>query len=386
MFTSHMVSFLGGRVCRVQAVAISLFLLGSAAVVSAAPPTLPAFTFHEVQPGTRAAAEAGAVSLAPLAIAETPRGLAVGDGLTALVTWVEGKAVKQWLVQVSATELNEKESKLPPARGMRLFSSTGHEFRFAGSRAALAMRVLGPFEQGRAPSREARDGKRVRVLTQSEYLGLGLDRSCQVILRLQAARSQATKEGGAPAEQQSLGVGSQPFPPDVVAAAQKRAAIHGLTVEDERALTGSLPALLEFFGIVSRTPGLQDILMSVIDVPWWSILKSGGKVPDIGIEFVSAAVRKMEPGPWLLPDLTPYALPFVINLNKKPALVCHLAVVTPRAPLVAAAGIVGVAAGRPDGKGPRLMIQVVASQPAPAPVSPVVPETTAAAPTHVGSP
>ncbi|MBL9205154.1 MAG: hypothetical protein JNN01_08725 [Opitutaceae bacterium] len=386
MASSSKKSFVGGWIRRLQAVGLSLLLLGPAIVVPAAPPTLPAFTFHEVLPGTRAAAEAGAVSLAPVVVAETPRGLVVGDGLTALVTWVEGKAVKQWLVQVAATDLNQKESKLPPARGMRLFSSTGHEFRFAGSRAALAMRVLGPFEQGKAPTREAREGKRVRVLTQSEYLGLGLDRSCQVIQRLQAARTQAAKEGGAPAEQQSLGFGGQPFPPDVVAAAQKRAAIHGLTVDDERALIGALPALLEFFSIVSRTPGLQDILMSVIDVPWWSILKSGGKVPDIGIEFVSAAVRKMEPGPWLLPDLTPYTLPFVINLNKKPALVCHLAVVAPRAPLVAAAGIVGVAAGRPDGKGPRLMIQVVASQPAPTPAAPVVPEATAAAPSVPLSP
>ncbi len=326
---------------------------------------LPDFSFHPVLPVTQTAAAATAMKLSPLVLADERLGLKAGDGLTALVTWTEGKATKQWLVQVQATELNDKESKLPPARGMLLFSSTGHEFRFAGSRAALALRVLGPFEDGKPASREAREGKKARVLTQAEYLGLGLDRACQVILKLQAMRTQPRPDNPLPAEQQSLGFGNRPFPPEVVAAAQKRAVQFGLTQEDERALVGSLPALLEFFGIVSRTPGLQDILKSVMDLPWWSILKSGGKMPDIGIDFVSASIRPLAPQPWSLTTLTPYAFPIVITLNKSPALVCHLAVVSPRPPLIAAAGVVGLAAARPDGKGPRIMIQVIAAHPAP---------------------
>lgn len=345
---------------------VLLILAGSTPAPAAPPPVpLPDFSFHPVLPVTQAAAAATAMKLTPLVIAEERVGLRAGDGLTALVTWTEGKAIKQWLVQVQATELNDKESKLPPARGMLLYSSTGHEFRFAGSRAALALRVLGPFEDGKPASRESREGKKARVLTQAEYLGLGLDRACQVMLKLQAMRTQPRPDNPLPAEQQSLGFGNRPFPPEVVAAAQKRAVQFGLTQEDERALVGSLPALLEFFSIVSRTPGLQDILKSVIDLPWWSILKSGGKMPDIGIDFVTPSIRPLAPEPWSLSSLTPYAFPIVITLNKSPALVCHLAVVSPRPPLIAAAGVVGLAAARPDGKGPRVMIQVIAAHPAP---------------------
>jgi hypothetical protein len=57
-----------------------------------------------------------------------------------------------------------------------------------------------------------------------------------------------------------------------------------------------------------------------------------------------------------------YAFPFALQLSKKPALVCQLAVVAPAPPLLTSAGIVGLAAQRPDGKGPHLMIQLLAAR------------------------
>ena len=61
-----------------------------------------------------------------------------------------------------------------------------------------------------------------------------------------------------------------------------------------------------------------------------------------------------------------YAFPFVLQLSKKPALVCQLAVVAPAPPLLTSAGIVGLAAQRPDGKGPHLMICLLAAHVGPA--------------------
>lgn len=53
-----------------------------------------------------------------------------------------------------------------------------------------------------------------------------------------------------------------------------------------------------------------------------------------------------------------------IQLQGKPALNSRLALTTPRVPLLNTAGVVGIAAARPNGKGPRVMIRVVSGHPA----------------------
>ena len=57
-----------------------------------------------------------------------------------------------------------------------------------------------------------------------------------------------------------------------------------------------------------------------------------------------------------------YALPMQLRLNGQPALLFQMAVVTPRPPLLMSAGIIGLVATRPDGKGPVLMLRVVATR------------------------
>jgi hypothetical protein len=56
-----------------------------------------------------------------------------------------------------------------------------------------------------------------------------------------------------------------------------------------------------------------------------------------------------------------YGFPFVLEVNDKPALSCNLAVVSARPPLLTCAGIIGIAAQSPDGKGPHLMVQLMAA-------------------------
>jgi len=55
--------------------------------------------------------------------------------------------------------------------------------------------------------------------------------------------------------------------------------------------------------------------------------------------------------------------PYLLRLNGEPALLFQLAVTAPRPPLLVSAGIVGLAAGRPDGRGPVLTLQVVRESP-----------------------
>jgi hypothetical protein len=225
-----------------------------------------------------------------------------------------------------------------------------------------AFALVGPFTvDAKRPGRTATAGRRSRdrwsgAFVNADFLTLGLDRSCATILRLHADGPSALTRVGANAE---------PFPPDVVAADRAAADAAGLTAEGERALLGSFPALEQFLWIAMRTPELRQIIMSVMDVPLVWFIANGGKAPDLSINFTGTEGR-LDAAPWQLPeDKQPYGLSFVLNMNAAPALKARLAVVAPRPPLVASAGIVGIVVQRPDGRGPVLSIRLIASRRAP---------------------
>lgn len=340
--------------------------------------------FWQPQPTPRLADMAAAAGIALEGLDPAPErlGLAKGDSVTALVEHVDGAKRRQWLVLLAGSELTDADREREPAgRAVRLYSSTGHELVYASTRAALAIRVLGPVEIS-----AKRDGANAAIadvwsgtLVSADFLQLGFAQGCATWLRLRDARARLHPEGTGGAQ---LGAGSAPFPEDVVTAARAVAAEYGVTAEDERALFAVVPALLEFFVVTSRTPGVNEILMSVIDLPMWSILTRGGRLPAIAFENLGMTERLPVDG-WGLPaDLELYQTSYTLRLNDRPAMVLRLAVAPARPPLVASAGVVGLAAGRPDGKGPRLMIRVLGARLAQdsQPVEHAAPGSDAAAP------
>jgi hypothetical protein len=123
--------------------------------------------------------------------------------------------------------------------------------------------------------------------------------------------------------------------------------------------------MLSFFQIASQTTGLRDIVFEMIDVPWMSLLGHGGKIDEVNFELTPPFIE-LESAKWGLPaTMKVNTLGTRMDLFKKPALLCRFAVVSPVAPLVNCAGIVGFTACRPNGKGPRLMVNVLASRPVP---------------------
>ena len=312
-------------------------------------------------PGVREAAQVAQFALEGLASPVGREGLRPGDSVTALVTLTDGKELKQWLIEVTAVVPNEKEKKAM-TRLTRLFTSSGYEFNFGSGRAALEIRMFGPLREGDTGRKAATapEVERRRIVTGSDFLALGLERMPALILRKRAA------EAANPSLSEGIfNIGSQPFPRAVADANRKLMEAHGIAEADERAAAGCDLALTGFFQITRGTPGLQDVLKSVIDVPWWSILRSGGKEPETEINMAPtiSSVRQLDPAGWE-PGASAkvYALPFQLDLNGKPALLCQLAVVPPQPPLLVSAGIIGLAAGRPDGKGPVLTLQVIASR------------------------
>jgi hypothetical protein len=312
-------------------------------------------------PSVREAARATGISLEGLMLPVAREGLQPGDAVTALVTLTEGKEIKQWVIEVAAVVSNEKE-KAAPNRSAQFFTSSGYEFKFGSERAALEIKIFGPLRESDAERKTAAvpEIKQGRVVVSSDYLALGLERVPVVILRTRAM------EAANPGRPKGIfQVGNRPFPPEVTAAGRKRVEAVGITEADERAVAGSFLALVEFFQITSSTPGLQEVLLSVLDVPWWSIVSRGGKAPEVAIDMgsVVSTAKELDASVWGVgAGMKVYAYPFQLNLNGKPALLCQLAVVPPQPPLLVSAGIIGLAAGRPDGRGPVLTLQVVSSR------------------------
>jgi hypothetical protein len=357
--------------CFFRVVATAAFLIlyaGHASAGENAAPPNPDFKFPAVLPGVALAAQKAGIPTSGFDAPSSRTELWPGDTVTALISLTEREATKQWLVTFTADALGEQEKKSARKQGMRLYTSSGREFSFDDAAAALDVRIVGPFKGGGAneanSAREAKD-KKARLLVNSVFLGLGLDRTAAAWMKVRETNANRKEK-----ITWKWAAGGGKFPSEKTAAVRKIGDALGVTEDDERAMTGSLPAFVEFFTIASHTPGLDDILLSVVEVPWWSIIVRGGKDPDVGFQFTGRE-RLIDPAQWNLPETAKvYAFTYILNLNQKPALACQMAVVEPRPPWLTSAGIVGLAAQRPDGKGPHLMIRLLAGKLGPAAAPP----------------
>jgi len=317
-------------------------------------PPLPEFRRLEALPAIReagaAARMAGAGWPAPVARDR----LEPGDGVTVLVSLTKGTTLQQWLIDLAIATPRAGDPLRKP-NAARLYTSTGHDFRFDGGNATIEITMVGPLRAGDAGGKAAKapEIKRQRVNVSVDYLALGLERVPAKMIEIKARRQ---REPNLP--HGDLSVRGQPFPADVVARDGKSAAALGISSDDERSIIGSVLALQEFLQLASRTPGLQDVVMSVLDVPWWSIIRSGGRL-NFDLEGLPLE-RELDAAAWGLPATTKaYASPFRLHINGQAALVFQLALVAPRPPLTVSAGIIGLAAVAPDGKGPVLTFQVI---------------------------
>jgi hypothetical protein len=282
------------------------------------------------------------------------RKAAAGDELTFLVSLRDGKAMKQWILAAKMAELTDEERQLPPLEPFHRYISTGAEVKFEGRRAAIEMVLLGPMKQGQAKDPTFRpDVKRRRLLVNAEFLELGFKQASVAELALLAANAKRPPE-----KQFGSAMGEKPFPPEVVAAGRARAAEVGITPENERAFYSSIAALSEFFHLMVKTPGLQDILKEVIDVSWWSLLTNGGTT-NLRLTLLNQNILKLSD---FRPGLPQYAFPFATYVNGKPALAVVMSVTEPQSPFATTAGVLGLQAGRPYDDGPQLTVRLIGTR------------------------
>jgi hypothetical protein len=349
-----------GNSSRLGPLAWVIVLLATTGHVAKAAPVYPKIRYAESMPVIKAAAEKAGIIGGHVADPVDRAGLLPGDSIAVLVSLTKGEDFYQWLVSMTCVELTEAEKQKPPARPQPLYTSLGTEVNFKEDRAAMMVRVLGPYKrvadfhdpaQLRASVKGEQDVT-TRILVNADFLRLGFDRACESVLVVRdALKSQPSMK------QFNWNVGSKPFPPEVVSQARATADLLGLTTERERAFVGAVPALREFWRLASRTRGLQDIVKDVADLPWWSIIRKGGEVKSKLKPLFSDSQRISLDGLRGGKE-TGYLFPFGLEINESPALSCTVMAVDPRPPLLPSAGIVGIAAQAPDGNGPYLMVQV----------------------------
>jgi len=78
----------------------------------------------------------------------------------------------------------------------------------------------------------------------------------------------------------NISVRPTPFREEQIEADRLTAAFFGITESYERARAGTASALMQFFSYITATPGLADMLKSVIDVPFLVSPRLGHEAPN----------------------------------------------------------------------------------------------------------
>jgi hypothetical protein len=282
-----------------------------------------------------------------------------GDTVTLLAQLTEAGRVRQWAVALTEQELKPAQRNLRSPRFTVHLSNGGKVTFDESTYARMSIQVLGPFLSDRSSARSKRISS--EALINPEFLGLGLDGTARLWRRL---INQARDERPAERQPLSLDISTRPFSSEKIAEHRARLESLQITSEEERSYAGFLPAMMDFFQIARQTRGVRDIIFEVVDLPWWSLITRGGRVTDTHFDIIGP-FRKLSPADWGLADaVSVFSMGIVLRLEAEPTLVGRLALTAPRPPLLNCAGILGIAAMRPDGQGPRLMIRVMAGKPA----------------------
>jgi len=279
-----------------------------------------------------------------------------GDSVTALVTFREkGARLSQWLVHVQVVAPRPDELPDKPSAPMVMYTTAGTKLEFTSSPAMVSLRTLGPFADSNAKRKSPTAGdKSARFGLNQDFLGLGLDKAASIAMRFRKTKPADLKGG--------FSFGSKPFSEAEVKVGRKLAEAMHISADEERALAGTAPALISYFGIVQRTSGLEDILFKILDMPsLWSIMRRGGI--STFFQMRSEHIAPANASAWGLPPAQPvYYVPMVLELNNQPSLNITLVVTAPEPPLLTCGGIVGMLAERPGDQENYLTLRIISAR------------------------
>jgi hypothetical protein len=286
-----------------------------------------------------------------------------GDTLCALVSLstFDGRLkARQWLIRLRLATFVGTGA----ARDARYYTNAGDLFVFHSAVTAMDLETLGPIlADTRADSRVERRQQRIEVNT--DFLTLNLNRTASVVYRL---HEQAEKSPGLKDDLSARGFA---FPSGESAANRSKMEALGVSQDDRRSFTGSLPALMQFLDIVRSTPGLQEILLEVLDKPSViDVFRHGGRA-DIDFNFVGGGPSPGREMFWKdARERDLGGLAFELSVFGKPALDVALFVTAPVPPLEVGAGILAVLAWSPSKPDKVVVVRILSSLPGPGAIPP----------------
>jgi hypothetical protein len=283
-----------------------------------------------------------------------------GDSVTALVTVCEKTGERtQWVIYLEGAAPRPDQPPATNSRPLVLYSSLGHKWEYPSSPAPVSLRILGPFADSTTKRKTAQPVvKSVRFSLDKGLLSLGLDRACAAMLRLNAAVPRLKETG----KKGALWFRDRPVSETEARENRELANSFQLTADEERSLGGAFPALLSYFRIIQETPGLQALLVKIVEMPSvWSIARNLGIHPSFA--FQPERLQRADAGAFELTLSTPvYHLPLLLRLNGQPALNLTFVVTDPHPPLLACGGILGLLAERPGQNETYLTLRIISAR------------------------
>lgn len=276
-----------------------------------------------------------------------------GDSVTALLTLSEnGTRRTQWLLYLQAVKPGPSDMVERPTDPVVLYSSCGNRFEFASSPAFVSLRSIGPFtEPGTDGKPPLLQDKAARFTVDQGILGIGLDRAAAVLHRM----VQTGTRGG-------FQFRNTPFSKAETRESRMLAQTVHLTPDEERALSGMIPALLSYSDIAQQTGGVNDIFLRIVDIPSvWSVVWNVGVQPSMEVQ--SDRVAPADPAIWGLPPHAPvFYFPMLLHLNNDDDFNVTLVVTAPRPPLLTCGGVVGLLAEKAGKKDTYLTLRIISAR------------------------
>jgi hypothetical protein len=273
-----------------------------------------------------------------------------GDSFTAVVALFSRRPETQWLLFLQGVEPTPKELKENPPRTMVIYNTLSHKLEFPSAPAFVALRTIGPFVAGET-RKKPRDETTRFVLDQG-YLGLGLEQAAAAILRMHRSGVKGPCMSG-----------TDPFGDDVIGKCRKADETWHINPAEERALAGSLPALLSYFKTAQEAPELLDILAKALDRPsLWSLLWNRG-ISSTSFEWDPPRIAPADASEWQVSGRpAAYYCPMTLFLNHHPSLDLTLVVTSPQPPLLSCGGVLGLLAEKPGDKQIYLTLRIVSAR------------------------
>ncbi len=275
----------------------------------------------------------------PVVLSQNPPRAPILGLLLSLCLWLD----------VSAQEAPPGLKENSPG-SIAIYNTLGHKLEFPSAPAFVALRTIGPFVAGET-RKKPRD-ETTRFVLDQDYLGLGLEQAAAAILRMHRSGVKGPCMSG-----------TDPFGEDVIGKCRKADETWHINPAEERALAGSLPALLSYFKTAQEAPELLDILAKTLDRPSiWSLLWHGG-ISSTEFRWDATRIAPADASAWQVSGHpAAYYCPMTLLLNHHPSLDLTLVVTAPQPPLLSCGGVLGVLAEKPGDKQIYLTLRIVSAR------------------------